>query len=65
MKPSLTIEIVPEAECEGHHINLFLARGARPKALHYCDGCAVRLRNEIRRAMREWNSADEDEGVPA
>jgi hypothetical protein len=53
MNQQLTIEIVDQATCEGHHIELFLVRAPRPSTLRYCDDCAVRLRDEIRTSMRK------------
>jgi hypothetical protein len=56
MSYPLTMEIVEKEACEGCHLDLFMARGPHPTALYYCDECAIRLRDEIKRAMREWHA---------
>lgn len=65
MSAPLTIHIVGREECEGHHLDLFLERSRKKSmVLKYCDDCAVRLRDEIKRAMREAMS-DEEGYAPA
>lgn len=66
MNQPLYIEIVPVEECMGHSLDLFLAfHNEHSAVMRYCDSCAVRLRDEIKRAMREAMNRDEDEGYAA
>lgn len=61
----LTIEIVGIEVCEGHHLDLFMERlHTMSRVLRYCDDCAERLRSEIRRAMRDAITGDDQEGLP-
>jgi hypothetical protein len=53
---ALSIEYVSREECQGHHLDLYLARD--PKKLRYCDDCGGRLREEIRKAMKEEINGD-------
>lgn len=65
MSASLTLEIVEQQDCIGHHLDLFMEfHRSKSSVMRYCGPCAENFRKEIARAMRDRVINGDDEGVP-